>query len=205
MTSLTFAELARLILTRSSAHPVRLVAVDGGAGSGKTTFAELLARSLGGAPIIPMDDFASWTDLTAYVPRFEAQVLTPLFLEQRVRYQQRDWVNDWAGDSLGPWREVPFERAVILEGIGSARREFATRLGYAIWIETPPAVRLRRGLARDGDDPETRALWERSMLGQRHFHAADGAYERADLVVDGERPLDVLGSRFSVLREGPLA
>lgn len=39
--------------------PVRLVAVDGPGGAGKSTFADRLAAAAGGAPIIHTDDFAS--------------------------------------------------------------------------------------------------------------------------------------------------
>ncbi len=42
--------------------PVRrplLVAVDGPGGAGKSTFAERLSLALGGAPVVPTDDFAS--------------------------------------------------------------------------------------------------------------------------------------------------
>jgi hypothetical protein len=39
---------------------IRVVAIDGGAGAGKSTFARALSSELGFAPIIPTDDFASW-------------------------------------------------------------------------------------------------------------------------------------------------
>jgi Tfp pilus assembly pilus retraction ATPase PilT len=40
--------------------PVRLVAVDGPGGSGKSTFAACLSAAANNAPIVHTDDFASW-------------------------------------------------------------------------------------------------------------------------------------------------
>jgi hypothetical protein len=200
MTSLDFAALARTILEQTCQHPVRLIAVDGGAGAGKSTFAAALATALGDVPVVPLDDFSAWDDLTEYWPRFEAEVLGPLFQRRALRYQQRDWTNDWAGRSLGPFREVPFSETWLFEGIGSARRELASRLSYAIWIETPATLRLERGVERDGEG--ARALWERFMPGEQAFFEADGTRERADLVVDGTRRFEADVARFAVLRAG---
>jgi dephospho-CoA kinase len=77
VTVLEFSALARRILERTSRHPVRLIAVDGGAGAGKSTFAATLGPALGDVPIIPMDDFAAFDDLVEYWPRFEAEVIAP--------------------------------------------------------------------------------------------------------------------------------
>jgi hypothetical protein len=181
--TLDHVTLAGEILARPLAHRVRLVAVDGFAGSGKSTFAASLAAVLGGAPVIPMDDFLAWDDLTEFWPRLEREVLEPLLAGGPVRYQKRDWLNDNLGRSLGDFREVPRAETVLLEGIGSGRRAVATRLSYLVWVEAPPALRLARGIARDGE--QARALWLGFMPGEQAFHDAEGARERANLVVDG--------------------
>jgi uridine kinase len=175
--------LAREILARPLVHPVRLVAVDGAAGSGKSTFAHALAGALGNVPVIPMDDFLAWDDLTEFWPRLEREVLAPLFAGRAIRYQQRDWLNDNLGRSLGDFREVPFSETMILEGIGAGRRAVASRLSYLVWIEAPGALRLERGVARDGE--AARARWEAFMPGEAAFLSAEGCRTRADLVVDG--------------------
>lgn len=200
MRRLDLAELGRRITERSSTHAVRLVAIDGLAGSGKSSLARLLAAQLGAAPIVPMDDFLAWDDITTFVPRLEDQVLAPLLRGESIRYQQRDWVHDWAGRSLGPWREVPFSPTVIFEGVSAARQEIADRLCYAIWVETPAEVCVRRGIERDGDG--ARALWKSFTPSLQRFFADDGTRERADLVVDGQVPFDD-PTGLTVLREGP--
>jgi hypothetical protein len=202
MKVLDFGELAQRLLDRTCQHPVRLIAVDGPAGSGKSTFAASLSATLGGAPIVPMDDFGSFDDIVGYWPRFEAQVLAPLFRREPAHYQQRDWTGDWLGTGLGAWRDLPFSETLLLEGLGAARRAVASRLSFAIWIDAPPDLRLKRGIARDGDTALVRDAWQRSMLLQQRFFEQDGTRERADLVVDGTRRVDGEPSRFVVLREG---
>lgn len=189
-----FTSLAQQIMARPTDLAVRLVAVDGAAGSGKSTFAGRLATALGGAPIIPMDDFLAWDDLQAFWPRFEAQVLEPLLAGQDLRYQKRDWAHDWSGRELGEWGEVKFNPVVVFEGIGAARRQVSSRLCYAIWVQADAELRLARGIARDGE--QARGLWEGFMPGESEFLAADGARSRADLVVDGSRPYEGDGERF---------
>ncbi|HEX5099365.1 MAG TPA: hypothetical protein VFV94_07680 [Polyangiaceae bacterium] len=201
MTHLDLAELVRRINEPTPRHAVRLVAIDGLAGAGKSALARLLAERLGGVPIVPMDDFLAWDDITTFVPRLEAQVVAPLLRGEGIRYQQRDWANDWAGRSLGPWRAVPFSPTVIFDGVSAARREIAQYLSYAIWVETPPELCVRRGIERDGEG--ARALWEGFTPGLLRFFEADGTRDRADLVVDGQMPFDG-PEGIAVLRSGSL-
>ncbi|NDZ89225.1 hypothetical protein G3I23_27350, partial [Streptomyces sp. SID10115] len=56
-----------------SCGPVRLVAVDGHAGSGKSTFAGRLAEALGGAPVLRLDDIASHDRLFDWTRRLREQ------------------------------------------------------------------------------------------------------------------------------------
>lgn len=188
MTKLSFQDLAAKITAKPCAHPVRLIAVDGGAGAGKTTFAGHLAVALGGPPVIPMDDFLAWDDLTEFWPRMEEQVLKPLFQGKDPRYQKRDWVNDKDGRGLGEWRDVPFSKTVLIEGVGAARKALASRLAYSIWIEAPWETRLNRGIARDGE--AVRDVWLGWMEGEERFIQAQKAFQRADLVVDGTVPYE---------------
>ncbi|MES2202609.1 MAG: hypothetical protein V4498_10190 [candidate division FCPU426 bacterium] len=188
-------------MSKPCIHPVRLVAVDGGAGAGKTTFAAKLALALGGAPVVPMDDFNAFDDLVEYWPRLEEQILSPLFAGKSFRYQKRDWVHDMAGRGLADWREIPFSPLLILEGIGAARRQVASRLAYAVWISAPSALRLQRGITRDSGVEDIQSIWERFMPGEQKFFEEDGTRERADLVVDGALPYEADGGVFHVLKE----
>jgi hypothetical protein len=174
-------ELVRGRTERSTTAP-RLIAVDGPSGSGKSTLARPLADRLS-APLVPIDDFVTWADFGAWWPRFEAQVVRPLLAGEDAVYQARDWQRDEFGGALGEWRTVPWAPVVVLEGVTSSRRAIDPHLTCRIWIEAPPESRLTRGLARDGH--AHRALWERWMVEETAFFAADGARERADVIVDG--------------------
>src|SRR6185503_12406367 len=176
---MNFSELVAKVLDRPCAHPVRLIGVDGGAGAGKTTFAGHLSEAMGGVPVIPMDDFIAFDDLTEFWPRMEAQVLEPLFQGKSFRYQIRDWVGDMAGRGLKDWRELPFSKTLIFEGVGAARRALAGRLSYVVWIETPDSLRMRRGLERDKNIAGVKEIWETWMPGEKSFIMSERAFERA--------------------------
>ncbi|MGZ4611325.1 MAG: uridine kinase family protein [Actinomycetes bacterium] len=160
---------------------VRLVVVDGPAGSGKTTYAGRLATALGQAPVVHMDDlYEGWTGLQAGVwQRVESQLLAPLRAGRPACYQ----VYDWAAGRFAEWVHVPPAPALVLEGVGAAALPVDPWAVLRVWVEVPEELRLARGVARDGE--ALRHEWLRwAALEQAHF-AADGTRERADLVVDG--------------------
>lgn len=184
---MNLADLAAAIKEAPCENFVRLVAIDGGAGAGKTTLAYRLAQVLG-APVIQLDDFISFGDLEGWWPRFESQVLEPLFLGEAAQFQIRDWVNDTQGDGLADWKEVPWSPVVIIEGVGASRQAVADRLTFTIWIEVDAAERLRRGLERDRDQEIIVEIWQRWQVMEAEFFARDKPQERADVVVSGVSP-----------------
>src|SRR5690348_6900002 len=93
----TYADLARRVLAAPAGlGPVRLVAVDGPAGAGKTTFAGRLSDALrdNGATtvVIHTDDLLDgWGDLVTFWPRLDRHVLKALRHGQPGRYWRYDW------------------------------------------------------------------------------------------------------------------
>jgi hypothetical protein len=176
----TFADLGRQIEeSPARCGLVRLVAIDGHGGAGKSTFAAHLAAALGDAPTIHTDDFASWQEPIEWWPRLEAEVLKPLQSGAPVRYR----AYDWDSRELGAERELPIGEVVLIEGVSSARRAVTARLSVAIWVESPRQVSLARGIARDGEP--MREQWLRWLADEEAFYARDPVAERADLIVDG--------------------
>lgn len=163
---------------------VRLVVVDGPAGSGKTTLAAALADALGGAPVVPMDDlYEGWAGLLPAVwDRLRTQVLDPVARGGSARYRRYDWD---AGKFDG-WVDVPRHAALVVEGVGAAALPVDPVASLRVWVEAPRDVRLARGLARDGEALRTEWLrW--ADLEAAHF-AADRTRQRADVLVDRAGP-----------------
>jgi uridine kinase len=175
----TFERLVDLVLRRPG--PVRLVAVDGPGGAGKSTFADrLVAAAEGKAIVVRTDDFASADEPIDWWPRLLSEVIEPLMDGGAARFQRYDWTTRERAE----WVRVPPRPIVIIEGVSSSRRQWSRHLTFSIWIETEAEVRLERGVARDGDD--MLAQWQTWMAAEdRHFHQ-DGARSKANLVVDGD-------------------
>jgi hypothetical protein len=175
-------QICESVTRRPPVNGIRIVAVDGRSGAGKSFLASRLSALLG-APIVEIDDFVSWDCFGRWWPRFEAQVLTPLLAGRDATFQARDWT-DWYGSSLGAWKTLPWSPTVILEGVTCTRRDTVGRIAYAVWVEAPAGMRLARGLARDTAFAGKEELWRRWMREEDEFFAADGTRERADIVVD---------------------
>ncbi|MCZ9336997.1 hypothetical protein NGM37_04295, partial [Streptomyces sp. TRM76130] len=82
---------SRLRRLPPSCGPVRLIGVDGHAGSGKSTFARHLARALGGVPVLHLDDIASHPELFGWTGRLLEQVIEPFSRGAVARYSPYDW------------------------------------------------------------------------------------------------------------------
>ncbi|MFF9343729.1 MULTISPECIES: uridine kinase [unclassified Streptomyces] len=147
-----------------SLGPVRLVAVDGHAGSGKSTLARRLASALGGAPVLRLDDLATHEEPFAWTGRLRAQVLEPLERGATARYRPYDWELR----RFGPARALPPAPVVLVEGVGSGRRELRPHLAWLLWMDRPAGASWERGRHRDG--PEQAEFWDGWVVAEtRHF------------------------------------
>lgn len=174
---------ARILALPPSCGPVRLVAVDGPAGSGKTTYAAALAAALN-AQVVHSDDFPiPWSEGPgAWFALLARQVLEPLRRGRPGAFRHYDWV---AARYTGRVT-VPVAPALIIEGVGTARRSAAPLLAFTVWVEAPGELRLQRVLKRDG--PELEPQWRTWFAAETAWFAEDATRERADLIVDGTAP-----------------
>jgi energy-coupling factor transporter ATP-binding protein EcfA2 len=177
---------------------VRLVCVDGPAGSGKTTLADRLAGTLGpDAAVLHLEDlYAGWT-LTGAVARLAAGVLRPLAEGRPGAYHRYDWATARFVAEPVP---VPVPGVLVVEGCGSAPRALDPWATLRIWVEAPPALRLARGLARDGAGMT--AEWHRWQATEAAAFAAEDTAARADVAVDGAAGIAPDGT-FSLVRPAP--
>ncbi|WP_374983929.1 uridine kinase [Streptomyces fradiae] len=160
-----------------SCGPVRLVAVDGHAGSGKSTFAGRLARALGGAPVLHLDDIATHEELFAWTGRLRAQVLDPFARGEAARYRPYDW----SARRFGPARVLPPAPVVLVEGVGAGRRALRPRLARLLWMERAAEESWRRGRRRDG--PGQSVFWDGWTVAETRHFAHDPSLPFADLLI----------------------
>jgi hypothetical protein len=175
------AHAARLSALPPSCGPVRLVAVDGHAGSGKTTLAAALSAALDGAPVVHLDDLATHGQLFDWTGRLQSEVLTPLAQGRPARHR----VYDWTLRRFDGVREIPPAPVVLIEGVGAGRRAVRPWLAQLIWMDLSPAASRARGEARDG--PALASFWRTWATAERQHFALDPSRPFADVLADGIR------------------
>jgi predicted kinase len=177
------ATAALLAAAPPSCGPVRLIGVDGHAGSGKSTFAGRLAAALGGAPVLHLDDIASHDEMFGWLPRLNEQVIEPLSQGRAARYRAYDWTERRLG---GP-RTVPAAPVVVAEGVGAGRSGLRPRLAALLWMDRDAAGSWERGRHRDG--PGLDAFWDGWTQAESAHFAADPSRPFADALIREKIPL----------------
>ncbi|MHB9849715.1 uridine kinase family protein [Streptomyces krungchingensis] len=199
---------AQLLRLPPSCGPVRLVGIDGHAGSGKTTFAGQLAAALDGAPVLHLDDVATHEELFAWTGRLLRQVVEPLRRGEPARYAPYDWT----ARSFGPSRELPAAPVILLEGVGAGRRALRPFLARLLWMELSHEEAWTRGQRRDGEAQSE--FWDGWVRAERRHFADDPSRPFADLLVrqcsEGyevlKGPVGTLGPDASITHgDGPSA
>ena len=163
--------------TPPSCGNVRLVGVDGHAGSGKSTFAGRLAEALGDAPVLHLDDIATHDQLFDWTGRLLREVVEPLREGHTAHYHPYDW----RARRFGPARALPPASVVLIEGVGAGRRALRPHLARLLWMELPAEEAWRAGRERDG--AEQREFWAGWIPAERRHFARDPSRPFADWLV----------------------
>jgi hypothetical protein len=177
------AEFIDTLVARTEANAPVVVGVNGRSRSGKTTLAEVLAKSGEAIEVIHTDDIAwhhsffDWSD-----------VLIDGLLEPLRRYGPpqsfipKPWTERGRPGSLS----IPAgTRVVVVEGVGATRRELMPWLDAAVWVNTDEAVAMERTVALDRDPPGLVRDW---MAAERTHLSQDQPWRRSTATVSGERP-----------------
>ncbi|MEU0074746.1 hypothetical protein ABZ027_35205 [Streptomyces sp. NPDC006332] len=160
-----------------SCGPVRLIGIDGHAGSGKSTFAGQLSRALDDAPVLRLDDISGHDELFDWTGRLLTQVIEPLSRGGTAHYAPYDW----HARRFGPPRPLTPAPVVIVEGVGAGRRALRPRLAHLLWMDLARDEAWARGRARDGE--EQREFWDGWVRAERQHFAEDPSRPFADLLV----------------------
>ncbi|MEU7900837.1 hypothetical protein AB0B45_49425 [Nonomuraea sp. NPDC049152] len=169
--------MKRIMERPPSCGLTRVVAVDGPAGSGKTTFAGRLGPALG-AQVVHSDDFpVPWEQGPGpWFAELEARVLRPLGEGRPGAFRRYDWARGVYAEEVS----VPVAPVLVIEGVGTARR--TAPVSFRVWVEAPRDVRMARVLERDG--PELEPRWVEWFAAEDRWFAEDGTRRRADAVLD---------------------
>ena len=178
---INYPDLLSAIEKLDSTQPIGL-AIDGVAGSGKTTLASRLCGDLKSCQVVHMDDlYEGWNDplsqrLTAKVIR---ELLEPFNKQIPIRYQKFDWILN----RFDKFEDLKTSNILILEGVGSGQREFRKYLSKTIWVEYDPSQGFDRVIARDGEGIKGEMV--NFLLDQNKHFIAELTKNASDYTISG--------------------
>ena len=202
-----FADHVLAVLSRV-AHPTGrpgIIAVDGRSGSGKTTVTSRLTSVVPDAQVLHIDDL-DWNEPLFGWDHLLVSALGELRRNGSLDFTPPAWPRHGREGSIAVAAGAPF---VVVEGTGAGMRAVADLIDVCIWVQTDDDAAEERGIRRDteegtnGDAEESVRFWHWWMAGERAFFAADRPWERAHLIVSGER-LPGLGDNEIAWAEGPI-
>ncbi len=188
MKNLSLADLLKSILAdKPKFSNVRMIAIDGPAGAGKSTLAKRIKSNLQEQSglktvIVHMDDlYDGWENaLTDQLTKtLINQILIPVSLSKNFGYRKYNWLSG----NFGEFFEEESPEILILEGVGSGQRATRKYLDHLIWIDIDAETGLQRVLQRDGDYLENEMrVWQ--MRESSHF-SMENTRDSATIRING--------------------
>jgi uridine kinase len=179
--------ITKLTLELADQIPTPILLVDGRAGSGKSTFAQLLRDEIfkAGEPaptIVSMDDlYPGWEGLREGSRYLEERILGPLVSGKKAVWQVWDWGRNTRGNAGEPgngWREFTGGNILIVEGCGSISRVTASQAQVRIWVDADISTRKSRFHDRDaGAFDQNWSIWAAQ---EDEFFAEEGSESLVD-------------------------
>lgn len=169
---------------QGAGHRPVVVAVDGRSSSGKTTLAARLRDAVTGSNVVHTDDIAwrhsrfGWADLLI------DGILIPARGGQPVTFRPPRWDEHQRERAIEVQAGCPL---LIIEGVGSARRESAHLIDAAVWVQSDERETERRNRARVGKpgNAPTVQHWLDWMAEEVPFLLDQRPWERAHLIACG--------------------
>jgi uridine kinase len=170
------------------------IAIDGLGGAGKSSLARALCAELPGAVHVEFDWFHLPKSEVTGDTRFDSQrVQNDLIIPFRAGYREFVFKRyNWGYLSGSPdgLADEPIQlrgvEVLVLEGCGTLGPELSHLYDLRIWVDTPPAEALARGMRRDieeyGLDPtRVKSAWEEWKQWESRALAHDDRRLRADI------------------------
>ncbi len=161
---------------------MRVIAIDGPAGAGKTTLAaKFLAdyQTTQSVSIIHMDDlYAGWENaldqrLTAKL----SEIVTAFKSGSSITID----IYNWAKSSFDAVETISPSDILIIEGVGAGQKVVREAGATLYWLDIEPAIGLARVLARDGHEIEAQMhQWQQQQA--QHF-LSDLTRNHADYIL----------------------
>jgi hypothetical protein len=160
----------------------RVIVVDGRSSSGKTTLAGRLAACEAHAHVVHTDDIAWQHSMFGWADLLTEEILRPVRSGQAVSFRPPAWDTRGRPGTI----DVPAGvSTVIVEGVGSARRELVDEFDASVWVQSDLPTMDRRNMARVAAGELSLSVHERWMSEEIPFLAAQHSWNRATLIVAG--------------------
>ncbi len=166
---------------RASGQPA-VVLIDGPAGAGKSTLADLIvARWPGesGPTLVRMDDlYPGWGGLLEGCADLGRELLAPRRAGATARWQRYNWTLG----RLDEWTVVDGSRPLVVEGCGTLSRANAPLAHLRIWLTADDVMRKERALRRDRGGFD--AHWDQWQAQFEDYLTEETPITQADVILD---------------------
>ena len=160
----------------------RVFAIDGVAGSGKTTLALHLQSDIPDCQVVHMDDlYSGWKDPLSQdlTRRVCDEILNPFLKGHEVIYKKFNWHQNVFDEAI----KVAPTQTLLLEGVGAGQSAFRKILSRIIWVEFDAESGFERVIARDGEKVKTEML--NFLKDQNKHFSAELTDKVADYTISG--------------------
>lgn len=163
----------------------RIIAIDGRAGSGKTTLAGDLKLHLSlrhQVKILHLDEiYDGWKDaLGEHLTSSLTGILRSLERHEPILLQ----IYNWKLGKFDSERQIDPPELLVIEGVGSGQRAIRSAAAATIWMDISAEVGLSRVLERDGTSISAQMIrWQ--VAEEAHF-LNDETRENADFILTSE-------------------
>jgi uridine kinase len=157
-------------------------AIDGVAGSGKTTLSSKLQLDTPGSQVVHMDDlYSGWKDPLSegLTKRVIDEILNPFLKGNEVIYRKFNWHQN----VFGEYMKIAPTKTLFLEGVGAGQSAFRKMLSRIIWVEFDAESGFERVIARDGEVVKSQML--NFLKDQNKHFSAELTNKAADYTISG--------------------